>query len=368
MSASPNPGRTDRNPVYIAISRRTLLVIAGGVAVIWLALHLVNVLVVLFSAILVATAVDPVVQFFERRRLPRALGVLLVFLLFALLLAGVVALLVPLIGSELVILRQELPRYADDLEQLLARVAPNEAKDTSITFDRLVQILSGHIDTVVLELTRVTLTFAHAALLLFITFVLGYFMAVNPRLGRIALERLVPEERRPTAFQIAAAVRVRIGGWVRGQLAVSATFGLAMGLGLWALGVPYAASLGTTAAVLELVPYLGGAVTLLLAVPLALTVGVPQAIGVVVLYAVLTLLESHVLNPIFVGRAVGMPPVVVLTALVAGIELAGILGALLAIPVTVIVWAIVAELGPARFRGKLSGDEPTTQTESGSSP
>ena len=365
MPDETRPGGSERSPIHVAISRRTLVLIAGGVAVVWLAMNLINVLVVVFSAILVATAVDPVVEFFERRRLPRALGVLLVFGLFAMVVAGVISLLVPLISSEVLILREELPRYGDELEHLLNRVAPNDAKDTSITFDRLAELLSGHLGTIALELTRVTMTFAHALLLMFITFVLGYFMAVNPALGRRALERLVPDEHRPQAFQIAGAARGRIGGWVRGQLAVSVTFGAAMGLGLWALGVPYAASLGTTAAVLELVPYLGGAVTLLLAVPLALSVGVPQAIGVVVLYAALTLLESHVLNPIFVGRAVGMPPVVVLTALVAGIELAGILGALLAIPVTVIAWAIVSEIGPARLREKYSDETTPAEQPSG---
>ena len=76
------------------------------------------------------------------------------------------------------------------------------------------------------------------------------------------------------------------------------------------------------------------------------TVGLPQVAGVIVLYVVLVSIESHILAPLLYGRALGLPPVVTLLALLAGVELLGILGALLAIPLTVIAWAIAGELTP----------------------
>jgi predicted PurR-regulated permease PerM len=120
-----------------------------------------------------------------------------------------------------------------------------------------------------------------------------------------------------------------------------------MGLALWALGVPYAATLGVVAGVLEVVPYVGGLVTVILAALMALSVGVPQVIGVVVIYVVLVNIESHVLAPVLFGRAVGLPSVAILLALLAGIELLGIVGAFLAVPATVIIWAVVEELWPS---------------------
>jgi predicted PurR-regulated permease PerM len=78
----------------------------------------------------------------------------------------------------------------------------------------------------------------------------------------------------------------------------------------------------------------------------AATVGVPQVIAVIVLYVVLVNLESHVLAPLLYGKALGLPPVAILLALLAGVELLGILGALLAIPLTVIIWAIGEEFAP----------------------
>jgi predicted PurR-regulated permease PerM len=106
-------------------------------------------------------------------------------------------------------------------------------------------------------------------------------------------------------------------------------------------------TLGTVAAVLEIVPYVGGAVTVILASLLALSVGIPQTIAVIVIYTVLVNIESHVLAPVLFGHAVGLPSVAILLALLAGIELLGIVGAFLAVPATVIIWGIVEEVWPS---------------------
>ena len=120
-----------------------------------------------------------------------------------------------------------------------------------------------------------------------------------------------------------------------------------MGIGLAILGVPYAATLGMVAAVLEVLPYVGGAVTVVLASLAALTVGLPQVLGVMALYVVLVNLEAHVLAPVFVGRLVGLPSVALLIALLVGVELLGMVGALLALPAAIVLWVIVDELRPA---------------------
>jgi predicted PurR-regulated permease PerM len=100
------------------------------------------------------------------------------------------------------------------------------------------------------------------------------------------------------------------------------------------------------AGILEVVPYVGGVITVVLAGFSAATLGLPQVIGVVILYVVLVSIESHILAPLLYGRALGLPPVAILLALLAGVELLGILGALLAIPITIVAWAIAEEFAP----------------------
>jgi predicted PurR-regulated permease PerM len=125
--------------------------------------------------------------------------------------------------------------------------------------------------------------------------------------------------------------------------------------------VPYAWSLGVIAGILEVIPYVGGAITVVLAGFSAATIGIPQVIGVIILYVILVNFESHVLAPVLYGRALGLPPVAILLSLLAGVELLGVLGALLAVPLTVIVWAIVEEFAPRADRAlPVTADAPAT--------
>jgi len=332
--------------ITVTISRRTILLVLAIVTAVWVVMHLVNVLIVVFSAILLATAIDAPVGWLQRRGVPRSAGVLAMYGLVVGILGGVVALLVPLVSTEVASVQEALPGWTKRLEEFVNRVRPAGAAEANLSFENVSTRLSTHLETVARTLTSVSLAAGHVLVLLLITFVAAYYLAASPGGGAYVIRRFLPRDHQPRATAIASAVRDRIGGWVRGQVLVAGTFGLGMGIGLWLIGVPFAVSLGVVAGVLELVPYVGGAVTLLLALPLALTVGWPHAIGVLALYTVLVNVEAHVLSPWYVGRAVHLPPVVVLIALLAGAELAGFIGILLAIPAIVVIWAVMDALWP----------------------
>jgi predicted PurR-regulated permease PerM len=334
--------------VTVTISRRSILLVFAIIAVIWIALHLISVLIVMFSAILLATAIDQPVSWLERHSIPRSVGVLCMYLLVVAIVGGVIALLVPLVTSEISTLQNELPGYAKQLESLAHRLSPTSTGNTHFTFNDLATRASQHLDTIARTLTDISFTAAHIVVLVFITFVAAYYLAVSPNEANVLADRFVPAQYRPRVESIATAVTIRIGDWVRGQLLVAATFGLGMGIGLWLIGVPFAVTLGVVAGVLELIPYVGGVTTLALAIPLALTIGWLHAAGVLILYTVLVNIEAHVLSPWYVGRAVHLPPVVVLVALVAGAELSGLIGVLLAVPMTVVLVAVVDEIWPAK--------------------
>jgi predicted PurR-regulated permease PerM len=346
--AQPQP-QPDRAPggITVTISRRTIFLVLGLIAGVWLVLHLVQLLIVLFAAILLATSIDQPTGWLEKRGIPRSLGALLMFLTLFLAFAGVVALLVPLLHAEFLSLQDDLPRYADRLNAFAQRRLPSYNANANFSFSKLGEQASGHLGDIAGRLTTVTLAVGHTLVLIFATFVLAYFMAVSPEMGMQFVRRFTPVPHQARAANILQAVNLRIGAWARGQLIIAVSFGLAMGLGLWVIGVPYAASLGTTAAVLELIPYVGGAITVVLAVLMALSVGPWQVLAVIILYIVLINIEAHILAPILLGRVIGLPSIAVLIALLAGVELLGILGALLAVPATVILWAIVEELWPA---------------------
>lgn len=344
MAERAVPDEPRRPAVSVEIGGRTLGILLAVVAAVWLAARLSHILLILLFAVLLATAIDEPVSWLERRGLPRPLGILLHYLVLLVLIAIVVLVLVPLVAAEARLLRVEAPAYADQLEGLVAAINPNAA--AGFSFDRIAAAAGDNAGALATRLGEVGLEVGQTVLYAFITLVLAFFLAADPSVGKGLVGRLAPPAQRERIVAMAATARVRIGAWARGQVAIAVIFGLAMGLGLGALGVPYAVSLGVAAGVLELLPYVGGAITVVLATLTALSVGLPQAIGVVVLYLILVNLEAHVLAPWLFGRAVGLPPVAILVALVVGVDLLGIAGALLAVPLTVILWVVADELLP----------------------
>jgi predicted PurR-regulated permease PerM len=260
-----------------------------------------------------------------------------------------IAALTPILISEVRALRLQLPVYLDRVQQIADAYMPREADDFSLS--SIGDALRTNAGTVARGLTDVSVGIGRTAFFIFVTLVVGFFLAAEP--GGIArrLARFVPRRHQPRVIRIGDNIHDRIGAWARGQILIAIIFGALMGTGLRIIGVPYAWSLGVVAGILEVVPYVGGAITVVLAGLSAATVGIPQLIAVIVLYVVLVNIESHILAPLLYGRAVGLPPVAILLALLAGVELIGVLGALLAVPMTVIFWAIFEEFAPISDAG-----------------
>ena len=226
----------------------------------------------------------------------------------------------------------------------LNRFLPVAADGFSLA--ELEQTLRSNANGVALRLSAIGLEFRRTAIYVFVTLVIAFFLAVDPEVILRQLTCFVPPPHRPRVARVATNIHERIGAWARRQLLIAVIFGVLMGIGLRVLGVPYAWSLGVVAGILEIVSYVGGAITVLLAVFSAATLGLPHVIGVIILYVVLVNVESHILAPLLYGRALGLPPVAILLSLLAGVEFLGILGALLAIPITIIAWAIAEEFAP----------------------
>jgi predicted PurR-regulated permease PerM len=338
--------REEKSQVTVTIAHRTIFLVVAVVLVAWLATRLTHVLIVVFLAILLATAIDRPTAWLQRKGVPRSLGALLCFAGVVAALIGVVLLLVPAIQAELEILRTNLPTISARVQNLLNRFSRESGTAPSFSLAQITDRLAANVNTIAGRLTSVTLAVGRGLVLVFAMFIIAFFLAIDETQIPRFVERIVPPPNAGRVNAVIAGIQLRIGSWVQGQLVIAVSFGVAMGLGLWLIGVPYAATLGSLAAVLELIPYLGGAVTVVLASLMALPLGWGHVIAVIVLYVVLILLESHVLAPVLYGHAVGLPSIAVLIALLIGVELIGVLGALLAVPAAVIVWAIVEEIWP----------------------
>ncbi len=333
-----------REAVTIEFSTRTIITVVALVVIAVLLIRIPHFWLIVLSATVLATAIDKPVTALQQRGVPRALGILLIYVLLLGFLAVAIAALTPILTTEVRALQLQLPDYLDRIRQILDVYVPREADDLSLT--SIGDALQTNAGALARGLTDVSVGIGRTAFFIFVTLVVGFFLAAEP--GGLArrLARFVPRRHQPRVIRIGDNIHDRIGAWARGQILIAIIFGALMGIGLRLIGVPYAWSLGVVAGILEVVPYVGGAITVILAGLSAATVGIPQLIAVIVLYVILVNIESHILAPLLYGRAVGLPPVAILLALLAGVELIGILGALLAVPMTVIFWAIFEEFGP----------------------
>lgn len=297
-------------------------------------------------AVFLSLALNPAVEFFQRHRFPRALAVLSVFVLALGIIALLVTVLIPPMVIQVTNLVQAVPGFLNTLSEgngpagVLERryqvVERIEAATTGKDFTTWTTAALSGLDVI----RRVATSFVGAVLITFLTL----FMLLEGPAWRLRLSNLLPEQNRASIERIGAGVYRAVGGFVAGNLLASLASGVVCTVLLLATGVPYALPLGLFVVFLALIPYIGPAVVTVLLTTVALTQGPVRALVVFCVLLAFHLIEGHTLRPLIYGKALKLSPLAVLISIVLGTELAGILGALAAIPVAGAIQVIVKEL------------------------
>jgi predicted PurR-regulated permease PerM len=329
-----------------------VLVIAIAVAVtlevIWIARHVIAWLVI---ALFLALALDPFVNWIQRRgRLGRGPAIALAYLVVIIVIAVVGASFVPKLVDEVNGFVQASPNYVHDLTHGRGRLGFLERKYHVVEKVRA-QVKKGGTAKVLglsgaaLSVTKSVITVIAATVtIVFLTF----FMLFE---GRDWVERcysLFPEESRPRWRRVGHDIYKTVGGYVTGNILISLIAGASITIVLLILGVPYAVALGLLVALLDLIPLAGATVAGVIVVLVAFLHSIPAGIIVAVFFIVYQQLENHFLQPVIYGRTVQLSPLAVLISVLVGAELAGILGALAAIPVAGTIQVIVRDQLAAR--------------------
>jgi len=330
--------------IQINITGRAIAMLLAAMALVWLVVGFSEILFILFLAILLAIGIDPLVDRMERWKLPRSLAIFIIYLGILAVLVAAVALLVPVLVEESSQLSDSLPRIAQQVGDLAGNGSIGIPGVGHISTAELSRRLAGEIGTIVAGVPRLLVGVGKAVTGVLVSsllvLVVGFFLSADANFAPRFLGRFFPPRMRPTVAELSVEIAGRLGHWVRAQLLVGAFFGTAFGLGLWALGVPFALSLGVAGAVLELIPYVGGITVTAIAMLVAVTISPWRALAVLILEIVVANIESHVLYPKVVGDAVGLHPLTIILALFIGAEAKGIIGALVAVPVAVVLQVV----------------------------
>lgn len=288
-----------------------------------------NILTLFFLGFIVMTALNPFVNVLQNKlRFPRVLAISLMYVLVIAAIAGLIWILVPPLAHQamevvnafnLPWLRDEITKYSFNINEVGA----------------LVDQLSGSFNTIY---SVVSSTFSGAFTFLTVLVVSLYLMLDRARLHLRVAWFTNKKENVQTAKEFIDSLEYQLGGWIRGQLILMLTIGIVTYLGLTLLSVPYAVTLGLVAGLLEILPNLGPTLAAVPAVILAYVVAGPGlAVITLLFYILVQQLENNFLVPKIMKDNVDVSPLVSIFSILVGLQLAGVIGALLAIPVYIVL-------------------------------
>jgi predicted PurR-regulated permease PerM len=329
---------------------RTVLAIFALAIAVWALLHLVSVarhvLVWIVISMFLAAAINPLVDWVQkrgvrRRGLAAGLSCAVVLAFFA----GIGALFIPTAISNTNKFVDAVPGYVDDLTKGKGRLGFLETKYHVVEKVRK-QIKEGGAKRVLglsgaaVSITRGVINIVVGTITIaFLTF----FMLLE---GPAWVERfysLLPPESQPRWRTVGRDIYRQIGGYVTGNLAISLIAGILTTVVLLILGVPFAVALGLIVAVLDLIPLAGATIAAIIIATVAFLHSIVAGIVVVVFFILYQQLENHVLQPVVYHRTVSLSPLAILIAVLVGAEVAGILGALAAIPVAGAIQVLIVD-------------------------
>lgn len=319
----------------IDISIMAMIKVLAIILIVFFLFYIRNIVLILFVALILASAFDPIIDWLQKHKIPRSAGILLIYLIVLLVLSGSIYLIIPPIAIEVNQLSKDFPMY---WEKIVSGAKALEAyseshgwdgniKDSLNTLQSNLSSAAGSVFSTVFSLFGGLVSFF---VILFITF----YLTVEEQAMKRVVRSFLPVKYQPYITHLINRMQEKIGHWLRGQLLLSLIIFLVSWIGLSVLGVKYAIVLALFAGVTEVIPFLGPFLGAIPAVFVGFTMSPWIGLGVIILYCVIQLAENHIIVPKVMQKVVGLNPVVTIVAILVGAKIAGILGLLLAVPVT----------------------------------
>lgn len=312
----------------IDISYKTIIFIAVFLIGAWIIYQILDLIMLTFVAIIFTSALSPIVTFLQKYKVPKALGIALVYLLIISILATLLTISFTPLVEQTINLIEILPATVNQLvsfTHLDPNVVTAGIPDISKNFLSISKSIFDNFITIIL--------------LLVVTF---YLLLEKEGVEKRVASLFIGKEGR--VKRILEQIEDKLGSWLRGQLFLSFLIGVLVYLGLTILQIPYALPLAIWAGMMEVIPVIGPIVSAIPAILLSLTLSPVLAGGVAAMYFVIQQLENHIIVPQVMRRAVGLNPLLVIFAVAIGGRLLGVGGALLAVPIAVVIQIIVGDI------------------------
>lgn len=347
----------ENQQLVIKLNQGTILSVISWGVILFLIYYLRDLVLVVLTSIVIASAVQPAARRLEKWHLPFVLAVLTVYLSTVLVFLFAIYFLLPPLFSDLLTVVSTVP------EQLIVFVKSNPAweiftnlSDTLLAKLSLVDWLQHNSFSPSPNPVQLLSQIMGGLINLVLIIVISFYLAVQKNGVEDFLRLVLPQSHENYVIGLWRRVEIKIGRWAQGQLLLGLIVGPLVYLGLTILGVKYALLLAMLAAVFELIPYFGPTLSAVPAVLLGFSAGIPVGLMVIGLYVIIQQFENHLIYPLVVQKIIGVPPLLAILSLLIGWRLVGLLGFILAVPVATILMELANDIGAKKgiFRANTS--------------
>lgn len=354
----------DFSRTTIDISSGTIIRVILFLILVALLYYLRDLVLIVITAIVIASAIEPAAKWFMRYRLPRVLAVLLVYVLVIFFFLGLFYFFLPPILEETAGFLASLPTYLESLnstDSFPGSSFLNSAGGTeSFSLGNYVSELQSSFANITGGFLKTLSAIFGGVFSLLLIIIFSFYFAVQETGIDDFIKVVTPVKHQKYAVGLWRRSQHKIGLWMQGQLLLALIIGVLVYLGLTILGVPYAFLLAILAAVAELIPVFGPILAGIPAAFIAFIDGGSSFMFMVIgLYLIIQQFENYLIYPLVVTKVVGVPPLLVILALIIGAQLAGFLGIILSVPVAAAIQELVNDVKKVKEQIQVEAAEGT---------
>ena len=324
-----------------------------------------NLVLVILTAIVIASSIEPIAKWFIKRKIPRVLAVIIVYVGVIGILAGLFMAFVPLVLEETSNLSSSIPQYVNSVDfwpsinnsGFLSETTV-ESLSSSFSFNEIISGLKSTVGHTFSGFWQAVSSVFGGLLSFILIIVFSFYFAVQEYGIANFLRIVTPANHEKYIIDLWKRSQLKIGRWMQGQLLLALVIGVLVYLGLMILGVKYALLLAILAAMAELIPLFGPILAAIPAIAIGfLDGGTSLGLMVIGLYVIIQQFENHLIYPLVVKKVVGVPPLMVIIALLVGAQLAGFLGIIIAVPIAAVLMEFANDVEKKKRKQILTAEE-----------
>jgi predicted PurR-regulated permease PerM len=328
----------------IHISTGTIFKAILMVLAVWFLYTIRDVIVLLFISVILVSAMEPAVDYLQRKRIPRSLTVLGIYILLLVIIITAASFLVPPLIRQTEDFSQNFPQYSQKLGDSFGPISDFiQANHINLGAEQIVGQISSGLNSLTQNIFSKTIGVFSGLVSVTVVFAMAFYMSVEENGIKNFIVSVMPIRHQEYVAGLTERIKNKIGKWMLGQLIVMFIIFLLDFVGLSIVGVPYALVLGIFAGLMEIIPYVGPIIAAIPGVILGFIISPTVGFLALLVYLLAHQFEGNVVVPIVMKKAVGLNPIAVILALLIGAKLAGILGAVLSIPIAASISVYVGD-------------------------